>query len=209
MVIILILLSKTENYIYPCCKFISKRQSKIVKLLRKGFERSAYWNGYETKSENENKTKEYRYFLEWNFVGFNRLFVLVHSNQDENAKRFKAKRYYLPKGNIYYYVIINGKNFDQPIHSDIKRYEEIRKLTTGQGEDYTTGCLLDYVSLKNHYRLIAVDLSKQSESDADPKAIQQELVWQLKEMNNNNNNNNNNVKSMFVLTIFKKSKKQD
>ena len=69
-------------------------------------------------------------------------------------------------------MIINGKNFyDQPINADIKRYEEITKLTTGQGEDYTTGCLLDYEYIKNHYRLIAIDLSRQKELDADPKAI--------------------------------------
>ena len=43
--------------------------------------------------------------------------------------------------------------------SNIKRYKEIRKLITGQGKDYTTGCLLDYDYIKNHYRLIAVDLS--------------------------------------------------
>ena len=51
--------------------------------------------------------------------------------------------------------------FDQSIGSDIKRYKEIRKLTTGQGEDYTTGCLLEYEYIKNHYRLIAVYLRKQ------------------------------------------------
>ena len=73
-----------------------------------------------------------------------------------------------------YNVIINGKNvYDQPIDSDRKQYEEIRKLTTGQGEDYTTGCLLDYEYIKNHYRLIASDLSRQKELDADPKTIQQ------------------------------------
>ena len=67
-------------------------------------------------------------------------------------------------------MIINGKNFyDQGIHSDIKL--ENRKLTTGQGEDYTTGCLLDYEYIKDHYRLIAVDLSRQKQLDADPKAI--------------------------------------
>ena len=51
------------------------------------------------------------------------------------------------------------KFYDQAIDSDIKWYKEIRKLTTGQGEDYTIGCLLDYEYIKNHYRLIAVDLS--------------------------------------------------
>ena len=46
--------------------------------------------------------------------------------------------------------------------SDTNRYKEIRKLTTGQGEDYTTGCLLNYEYFKDHYRLIAVDLSRQN-----------------------------------------------
>ena len=75
------------------------------------------------------------------------MFVLVYSNEDASSKRFKAKRYHLPKGIINNYnVIINGKKiYDQSVDSDIKRYEEIRKLTTGQDEDYTTGCLLDTV----------------------------------------------------------------
>ena len=83
------------------------------------------------------------------------MFDLVYSNHDNNAKRFKGKRYYLPKGVIKNYnVIINWKNFhDQAIDSDIKRHEEIRKLTTGQGEDYTNWCLLDYEYIKNHYRI--------------------------------------------------------
>ena len=77
------------------------------------------------------------------------------------------------------------KFYDQAIDSDIKWYKEIRKLTTGQGEDYTTGCLLDYDYIKNHYRLIAVDLSRQKELDADPKAIQQiKFVGLLKNPDN-------------------------
>ena len=107
----------------------------------------------------KNTANVFRHFLESNFVGVTRFFVLVYSNQDDNAKIFKAKRYYLPKGFIDNYVIINGKNFyNQPIDSNIKRYEEVRKITTGQGEDYTTGCVLDYDYIKNHYRLIAVGL---------------------------------------------------
>ena len=66
----------------------------------------------------------------------------TYSNQDKNAKRNKPQKYYLPKGIIKNYrFIINGKNlYGQPIDSDIKQYEEIRKLTTRQGEYYTTGC---------------------------------------------------------------------
>ena len=82
-------------------------------------------------------------------------------------KRFKSKRYFLPKGIINNYVIVNGKIFyDQAIDSDIKRYEEIRKLIAAQGEDYTAGCLLDYDYIKNHYIFIAVDLSRQNRLDA-------------------------------------------
>ena len=102
------------------------------------------------------------------------MFVLVYSIQDDNARRFKARRYYLPKDVIdNYNVIINGNIFnDQAIDSDIKRYEKIRILSTGQGEDYTTVFLLDYDYINNDYRLIAVDLSRQKELDANPKAIQ-------------------------------------
>ena len=70
--------------------------------------------------------------------------------------------------------MIDEKNFfDQPVKNDKVTYENIRKIATGQGDDYTTGCLLDYIYFKNYYKMIAVDLSKQQALDADPKAIQQ------------------------------------
>ena len=72
-----------------------------------------------------------------------------------------------------YNVMIDGKNlFDHPINSDLKTYENIRKITAAQG-DYTTGCLLDYSYFKDYYKMIAIDLSKQQVLDADPRAIQQ------------------------------------
>ena len=70
--------------------------------------------------------------------------------------------------------MIDGRNFfDQPIKNDLKTYDNIRKIATGQGDDYTTRYLLDYIYFKNYYKLIAIDLSKQQKLDADPKAIQQ------------------------------------
>ena len=70
--------------------------------------------------------------------------------------------------------MIDGKNvFDQPINSNNKTYENIRKIATGQGDGYTTGCLLDYPYFKDHYKMIVLDLSKQQALDADPRAIQQ------------------------------------
>ena len=70
--------------------------------------------------------------------------------------------------------MIDGKNFfDQLVKDDKVTYENIRKNATDQGDDYTTGCLLDYLYLKNYSKMIAVDLSKRQALDADPKAIQQ------------------------------------
>ena len=73
-----------------------------------------------------------------------------------------------------YNIEIDGKNFyDQSINDTIKQYNELRKISTGQGDDNTTGCLLDYIYFKDDFRLITADLSKQKALDADPKAIQQ------------------------------------
>ena len=96
-------------------------------------------------------------------------------------------------------MIINGTSFfDQPFDSNRKQYEEIRKSIAGQGEDYTTGCLLDYEYIKNLYRLITVDLSR----------IQQiEFVGQLKKLDRDGNATDaGNDQSMFILTISEKIK---
>ena len=63
--------------------------------------------------------------------------------------------------------------FDQPIKNNKVTYENIRKIATGQGDDYTTGFKLDYPYFADSYKMIAVDLSKQQALDADPRAIQQ------------------------------------
>ena len=67
----------------------------------------------------------------------------------------------------------------------IKQYDEVRKVSTGYGDDYTTGCLLDYAYFKDNYRLIAVDLSKQKAFDADPRAIQQIVFHRVVEGDDN------------------------
>ena len=70
--------------------------------------------------------------------------------------------------------MIDGKNlFDEPIKNIKVTNKNIRKIATSQEDDYTTGCLLDYIYFKNHYKMIAVDLSKQQSLYADPKSIQQ------------------------------------
>ena len=83
--------------------------------------------------------------------------------------------YFLPRIEIKNYNIeIDGRNFyDQAINDTIKQHDEVRKVSTGQGDDYTTGCLLDFAYFKNNYKLIAANLSKQKALDADSRAIQQ------------------------------------
>ena len=70
--------------------------------------------------------------------------------------------------------MIDGKSFfDQREKNNKVTYENVRKIPTGQGDDYTTGCLLDYIYFKNYYKMIVVDLSKQQALDTNPKAMQQ------------------------------------
>ena len=99
---------------------------------------------------------------------------MAYNNLANQPTRNGQQKYYLPRIDLKkYYVIIDGRNFyDNPIESDIEKYRELKKLMIGKGEDYTTGSLLDYNYFKKHYKLVAVDLSKQKELDADPSAIQ-------------------------------------
>ena len=70
--------------------------------------------------------------------------------------------------------MFNGQNvFDQPVKNDLRTYDEIQKIATGQGDDYIHGTLLDYNYFKEYYKMIAIDLSKQEALDADPKAMQE------------------------------------
>ena len=77
--------------------------------------------------------------------------------------------------------MIDGKNFlDQPVKNDIRTYDNIWNISTGQGDDYTTGYLVDYNYFEKHYKMIAIALSEQQELDSDPKAMQQiNFTWNL------------------------------
>ena len=86
----------------------------------------------------------------------NRLFVLAFDNSENGNKKVERdshRKYFLPRVDITNCnVLIDGRIFyDQPINDQIKKYDEIRKILTGKGDDYTTGCLLDYQYFKDHY----------------------------------------------------------
>ena len=129
------------------------------------------WNKYLIKPELLAKNANLNHLIEPSFQGINRLFVLAFENDDQ---RTSNKRYYTPNVEIKdYNVMIDRKNFfDQPVRNDKVICENIRKIAIGQGDDYTTGCLLDYTYFKK-YKMIAIDLSKQQALDVDPRAIQQ------------------------------------
>ena len=120
--------------------------------------------------------------LSASFQGVRRLFALpCDATDDDEASVKDNRKYFPPRAKLENYnVLIDGGNFyDQPINDLLKQYDEVRKVSTGQSDDYTRGCLLDYTYFKDNYSLNAVDLSKQKALDADPRAIEQ-VVFQWK-----------------------------
>ena len=99
---IIFTIKDTKSYV-PVATLSAKGNEIISEILSKGFERSVYWNEYKTKRENKSTTNEYRHFFESNFVGVNRLFMLISLNRDNDVNRWKAQRYYLPGGIIKNY----------------------------------------------------------------------------------------------------------
>ena len=98
------------------------------------------------------KKKYIRELLDSSFQGVKRLFVLAYDNTAGNnwVSVYSYKKYFLPRVKIDNYNIeIDGRNFyDQLINDSIKQHYEIRKISTGQGHDYTTGCSLDFAYFK-------------------------------------------------------------
>ena len=157
---------------------LSKEDNKdFIDQQNKGFQKSIYWNEYKTKEINENADANvFKYInLDPSFQGVSRLFVMAYNRENGQPTRTGQQKYYLPRIDLEKYnVIIDGRNFyDNPIESDIEKYRELKKVMIGKGEDYTTGSLLDFNYFDKHYKLVAVNLSKQKELDADPRAIKQ------------------------------------
>ena len=150
-------INDTKLYV-PVVTLSTQENIKLLKQLESGFKRTNNWNKYLAKTTNQAQNRYLDYLIDPSFQGINRLFVLSFENDND---RESYKQYYLSKVEIKNYnVSIDGRNFfDQPIKSKLKTYDNIRKIATCQGDDYTTGCLLDYPYFKNYYKLIAVDLS--------------------------------------------------
>ena len=138
----------TETNLYvPVVTLSTQDNAKLLPQLKSGFKRTISWNKYLSKPELLAQNESLNYLIEPNFQGVNRLFVLAFEHDNDNKQRISNKRYYIPNAEIKdYNVMIDGKNFsDQPAKNNKVTYENIRKIATGQGDDYTTGCLSDYI----------------------------------------------------------------
>ena len=149
----------TDTRLYvPVVTLSTQENTKLLQQLKSGFKRVINRNKYLSKPELLAQNPNLNYLVEPSFKEVNRFFVLAFENDND---RINTDRYYLPTVQIKdYNIMINGENFfDQPIKNNKVTYENIRKIVPGQGDDYTTGCLLDYSYFADTYKMIAVDLS--------------------------------------------------
>ena len=164
-------ITDTKLYV-PVVTLSTQDNAKLLQQLKSDFKRVVNWNKYLSKPELLAQNQNLNHMVEPSFQGVNRRFVLAFEN---DTNRTSHNTYHLPTVEIKdYNIIINGeKFFDQPIKDNKVTYENIRKITMGHRDDYTTGCLLDYPYFRDNYKMIAVDLRKQQALDADSRAIQQ------------------------------------
>ena len=142
-------ITDTKLYV-PVVTLSTQENTKFLQQLKSGFKRVINWNKYLSKPGLLAQNPNLNHLVEPTFQGVNRLFVLAFKG---DAQRIVHTGYYLPNVEMKdYNVMINGENFfDQPIKNK-KTCENIRKIATGQGDDYTTGCLLDYSYFMDTYK---------------------------------------------------------
>ena len=130
-------ITDTKLYV-PVITLSHQDNGKLLQQLKLGFKRVINLNKYLSKPELLAQNPNLNHLVAPSFQGVNRLFVLVLEN---DTQRTSHSGYYLPNVEIKNYnVMINGENFfDQPIKNNKVTYENLRKIATGQGDDYTTG----------------------------------------------------------------------
>ena len=138
----------------------SEEDNKLLDQLKSGFKRTINWNKYMSQMSNQTANNNLNYIINPTFSNVNRLFVFSFENEEDKTS---FSNYYVPKVEIKdYNVIIDGKPFFEiPVKNSEETYEKIIEIS--KNRDYTTGNLLDYEYFKDHYTLIAIDVSKQSE----------------------------------------------
>ena len=155
----------------PVVTLSAENDNKLLEQLKSGLRRSIKWNKYMSQMSNQNINNNLNYLIDPIFSNVNRLFVSSFENEDDKTSYYK---YYMPSVEIKdYNVLIDGNAiFELPIKNIEETYENINQITDHSGY-YTRGNLLDYEYFKEHYRLIATDLSKQIELET--KDIKQQI----------------------------------
>ena len=130
------------------------------------------------KKSAERQSQYFDYLIDPNVQGVNRLFVLSFEDEEQRAS---YKRHYPPTVEIKNYnATIDGQNFfDQPVRNNLISYDSIQKIATVQGDDYTTGYLLDFNYFKTYYKMIAIDVAKQQAFNADSKAMKKLILLEI------------------------------
>ena len=144
----------------PVVTLSTENDKKLLEQLRTGFKRTIKWNKYRSEMTNQTKNNNLNYLIDPTFTKVNRLFVLSFKNEND---RTSFSKYYVPNVQVKdFNVLINGKSFfDIPTKNGEETYKQIIEMR--RNNNYTTGNLLDYEYFSKHYKLIAIDLSKQIE----------------------------------------------
>ena len=164
-------LSITDFKLYVPVVTLSKDDEiKILTNLKSGFKREIIWNKYRSQMTAEAINNSLNILIDPTFTNVNRLFVLAYRTAD-NRQSFS--QFYLPNVMVKDFNVIIDKLafFDLPIKTEEEVYEKIIDIT--RNNEYTTGNLLDYDYFKKHYKLIAIDLSKQQVLQENEDLIQQ------------------------------------
>ena len=152
-----------DTKLYVSVVTLSKENdTKLLEQLKTGFKRTIKWNKYRSKMTVQPQNNDLNYLIDPTFVNVNRLFVLSFARTNAGDNRDSFADYYVPNVEIKdFNVLIDGKSFfDLPVKNEEEACEKIMDMS--KNNDYITGNLLDFVYLKRNYRLIAIDLSKQT-----------------------------------------------
>ena len=159
----------------PVVTLSAQDDNKLLEQQKTGFKKTIKWNKYRSEMSNQNKTYNLNYLVDSTFTNVNRLFVSSFENEESRTSFFK---YYTPTIEITdFNVLIDGKIFfDVPVKNKEKANEKIIEMS--RNNDYTTSNLFDYEYFSKHYKLIAIDLSKQIELENPDLKKTDQFYWQ-------------------------------
>ena len=165
-------ITKCKLYI-PVVTLSKDDEIKLLTNLKSGFKREIIWNKYRSQMTTEAVNNNSNILLDPTFTNVNRLFVLAYGVDNNNYMRQSSFEFYLATVMVKDYNVIINKLafFDLPIKTEEEVYEKI--IDISRNNEYTTGNLLDYDYFKKHYKLIAIDLSKQQVLQENKDLIQQ------------------------------------